>query len=45
MPARLPHSELTSAILRDRGGVRLMLTGELDMNGVIETEQAVRAAA
>jgi anti-anti-sigma factor len=45
MPARLPHSELTSAILRDRGGVRLMLTGELDMNGVMETEQAVRAAA
>jgi anti-anti-sigma factor len=45
MSARPPHSELTSAILRDRAGVRLVLTGELDMNGVMATEQAVRAAA
>jgi len=36
---------LTSAVLREPGGVRLMLRGELDMNGVVDTEAAVRAAA
>jgi anti-anti-sigma factor len=40
-----PNSELTTAIRREPGGVRLMLRGELDMNGVLETEQAVQAAA
>src|SRR5215210_5105199 len=45
MPIHSSPSDLTSAILRDRAGVRLMLSGELDMNGVLETEQAVRAAA
>jgi anti-anti-sigma factor len=39
-----PGSELSSAIFRERGGVRLMLRGELDMNGVMETELAVKAA-
>jgi anti-anti-sigma factor len=37
--------ELTSAIVREPGGVRLMLRGELDMSGVLATEAAVRAAA
>ena len=41
----LPGSELTAAIIREPGGVRLMLRGELDMNGVLETERAVTAAA
>lgn len=45
VPAPSPHSELTTAIRREPGGVRLMLRGELDMNGVLETEQAVQAAA
>jgi anti-anti-sigma factor len=45
MSAHPPNSELTTAIIRDRGGVRLTLTGELDMNGVMETERAVKAAA
>jgi anti-anti-sigma factor len=36
---------LTTAIVREPRGVRLMLRGELDMSGVLETESAVRAAA
>jgi anti-anti-sigma factor len=36
---------LTTAVFRERGGVRLMLRGELDMSGVIDTEAAVKAAA
>jgi anti-anti-sigma factor len=40
-----PNPDLSSAIVREAGGVRLMLRGELDMNGVLETERAVRAAA
>ena len=36
---------LTTAIVRERDGVRLILRGELDMSGVLETEGAVRAAA
>jgi anti-anti-sigma factor len=38
-------SELTAEILREPDGVRLLLGGELDMNGVIETERAVHEAA
>jgi anti-anti-sigma factor len=38
-------SELTAALVRESGGVRLMLRGELDMNGVLEVERAVQAAA
>jgi anti-anti-sigma factor len=45
MPDELPAGALTTAILREPGGVRLMLRGELDMSGVSETEAAVRAAA
>lgn len=40
-----PNSELTTAIVRVPDGVRLLLRGELDMNGVLETERAVQAAA
>jgi anti-anti-sigma factor len=36
---------LTSAVVREQGGVRLMLRGELDMSGVVDTEAAVKAAA
>ena len=36
---------LTSAVVRERGGVRLLLRGELDMSGVVDTEAAVKAAA
>jgi anti-sigma B factor antagonist len=39
------NSELTSAIVREPAGVRLLLRGELDMNGVLETERAVAATA
>ena len=45
LPDHSPSQELTSAILRERGGVRLLLRGELDMSGVLEAENAVRAAA
>jgi anti-anti-sigma factor len=45
MPDEPPAGGLTTAILREPGGVRLMLRGELDMSGVPETETAVRAAA
>jgi anti-anti-sigma factor len=40
-----PNSQLSSAIFREPGGVRLVLRGELDMNGVLESERAVQAAA
>jgi anti-anti-sigma factor len=40
-----PSSELTTEILREPDGVRLILHGELDMNGVIQAERAVQAAA
>jgi anti-anti-sigma factor len=40
-----PTSELTTAIRREPSGVRLVLAGELDMNGVLEAERAVDAAA
>jgi anti-anti-sigma factor len=36
---------LTSAVFREGDGVRLMLRGELDMSGVLDTEAAVRSAA
>ena len=36
---------LTTAVFREPGGVRLMLRGELDLSGVLETEAAVKAAA
>jgi anti-anti-sigma factor len=36
---------LTSAAFREPDGVRLMLRGELDMSGVLETEAAVKSAA
>ena len=45
MPDEPLSTDLTTAIVRERGGVRLMLRGELDMSGVLETETAVRAAA
>ena len=45
VPDRSQGFELTSAIVREPGGVRLMLRGELDMSGVLETESAVKAAA
>jgi anti-anti-sigma factor len=32
-------------VVRAPEGVRLMLRGELDMNGVLDTERAVQAAA
>ena len=37
-------SELTTAITREPDGVRLMIGGELDMNGVIAIERAVNEA-
>jgi anti-anti-sigma factor len=36
---------LTTAAVRERDGVRLMLRGELDMSGVLDTEAAVKSAA
>src|SRR4051812_21553626 len=36
---------LTTAVSREPEGVRLMLRGELDMSGVVETEASVKAAA
>jgi anti-anti-sigma factor len=38
-------SELTTEILPDADGMRLMIGGELDMNGVIELERAVHEAS
>jgi anti-anti-sigma factor len=40
-----PNSELRTALVRAPDGVRLTLCGELDMNGVLDTERAVQAAA
>jgi anti-anti-sigma factor len=41
-----PNTELTTEIVREQDGtVRLILRGELDMNGVLETERAVQGAA
>jgi anti-anti-sigma factor len=46
MPDLPPNSELSAEIVRDRGGeVRLILRGELDMNGVLAAERAVEEAA
>jgi anti-anti-sigma factor len=45
LPDPLTGSDLTTAIVREPTGVRLMLRGELDMSGVMEAEAAVRAAA
>ena len=45
VPQHFPTEELTTAIVRERAGVRLLLRGELDMSGVLETEAAVKAAA
>jgi anti-anti-sigma factor len=38
-------AELHAEILREEGSVRLILRGELDMNGVLATERAVKEAA
>jgi anti-anti-sigma factor len=40
-----PNSELSTEILRQQDEVRLILRGELDMNGVLQTERAVKEAA
>ena len=45
MPGLPTSSELTAEILREPDGVRLLLGGELDMNGVIDTERAVHEAS
>src|SRR3954467_9287828 len=45
MPDLPPNSELSTSLARDPDGVRLMLHGELDMNGVLDTERAIEAAA
>src|SRR4051794_1491408 len=40
------HLQLSTAIVNEPDGtVRLALGGELDMNGVVETERAVREAS
>jgi anti-anti-sigma factor len=38
-------SELSAEILREPAGVRLVLRGELDMDGVLAAERAVQDAA
>ena len=45
MPDLPPNSELSTDLVSEDGGLRLLLLGELDMNGVLETERAVHAAA
>jgi anti-anti-sigma factor len=46
VPPGLPRaSELTTEIVREPGAVRLILRGELDMNGVLAAERAVQEAA
>ena len=46
VPMGLPRSsELSTEILLEPDGARLMLRGELDMNGVLQTERAVQEAA
>jgi anti-anti-sigma factor len=44
MPALPANSELHTELVPEPGGVRLVLRGELDMNGVLTTERAVEAA-
>jgi anti-anti-sigma factor len=40
-----PNAELRTEIVREKdGSVRLILRGELDMNGVLATEDAVESA-
>jgi anti-anti-sigma factor len=45
MPHLPPNSELSTTLTRETEGMRLMLHGELDMNGVLDTERAVAEAA
>jgi anti-anti-sigma factor len=45
MPELPANSELSTVIVREPAGVRLLLRGELDMNGVLEAERAVAAGA
>jgi anti-anti-sigma factor len=46
VPPGLPSSsELSTDIVDGPDGVRLILRGELDMNGVLEAERAVQEAA
>src|SRR4051794_23386587 len=45
MPHLPPNSELTTTVTHEPEGVRLTLHGELDMNGVLDTERAVAEAA
>jgi anti-anti-sigma factor len=46
MPNRPPpNSELTTEIVEERPAVRLVMSGELDMNGVLEAERAIQEAA
>jgi anti-anti-sigma factor len=44
-PGLPPTSELSTEIVHGKDEVRLILRGELDMNGVLETERAVAEAA
>jgi anti-anti-sigma factor len=44
-PGLPPTSELSTEIVEEPDRVRLILRGELDMNGVLETERAVHEAA
>jgi anti-anti-sigma factor len=44
MPALPGNSDLRTETLLEPEGVRMMLRGELDMNGVLATERAVEAA-
>ena len=44
-PGLPPTSELSTEIVHEPDGVRLILRGELDMNGVLQTERAVKEAA
>jgi len=44
-PGLPPTSELSTEIVHGEDETRLILRGELDMNGVLETERAVAEAA
>jgi anti-anti-sigma factor len=44
-PGLPPISELATEIVSEPAGVRLILRGELDMNGVLAAERAVQEAA
>jgi anti-anti-sigma factor len=44
-PGLPPSSELTTEIVREDDAIRLILRGELDMNGVLAAERAVQEAA